>query len=187
MINITIYQRQKDVYDGFRMEGHARYAKYGKDIVCAGVSALVINTINSIEEFTGDTVTTTMQPDLVEMRMTSEQISPEAELLLRSLVLGLQGTMLKMNLQLFAHKKGMGSTKNGRDSESKRLGAKRADGQFVLAGNIIYKQRGTKIHPGVNVGRGGDDTLFALVDGVVRFERKGRDKKQASVYPVEAK
>ena len=95
--------------------------------------------------------------------------------------------MLKMNLQLFAHKKGMGSTKNGRDSESKRLGAKRADGQFVLAGNIIYKKRGTKIHPGVNVGRGGDDTLFALVDGVVRFERKGRDKKQASVYPVEAK
>ena len=95
--------------------------------------------------------------------------------------------MLKMNLQLFAHKKGMGSTKNGRDSESKRLGAKRADGQFVLAGNIIYKQRGTKIHPGVNVGRGGDDTLFALVDGVVRFERIGRDKKQASVYPVEAK
>ena len=72
-------------------------------------------------------------------------------------------------------------------SESKRLGAKRADGQFVLAGNILYRQRGTKIHPGVNVGRGGDDTLFALVDGVVRFERKGRDKKQASVYPVEAK
>ena len=95
--------------------------------------------------------------------------------------------MLKMNLELFAHKKGMGSTKNGRDSESKRLGAKKADGQHVLAGNIIYKQRGTKIHPGVNVGRGGDDTLFALVDGVVRYERKGRDKKQASVYPVEAK
>ena len=95
--------------------------------------------------------------------------------------------MLKMNLQLFAHKKGMGSTKNGRDSESKRLGAKRADGQFVLAGTILYRQRGTKIHPGVNVGSGGDDTLFALVDGVVRFERKGRDKKQASVYPVEAK
>ena len=95
--------------------------------------------------------------------------------------------MLNMNLQLFAHKKGMGSTKNGRDSESKRLGAKRADGQFVLAGNIIYRQRGTKSLPGVIVGRGGDDTLFALVDGVVRFERKGRDKKQASVYPVEAK
>ena len=71
-----------------------------------------------------------------------------------------------------------------RDSESKRLGAKRADGQFVKAGNILYRQRGTKIHPGLNVGRGGDDTLFALVDGVVRFERKGRDKKQVSIYPV---
>ena len=92
--------------------------------------------------------------------------------------------MLNMNLQLFAHKKGVGSTKNGRDSESKRLGAKRADGQFVLAGNILYRQRGTKIHPGVNVGRGGDDTLFALVDGTVKFERKGKDRKQVSGYPV---
>ena len=91
--------------------------------------------------------------------------------------------MMKMNLQFFAHKKGVGSTKNGRDSESKRLGAKRADGQFVKAGNILYRQRGTKIHPGLNVGRGGD-TLFALVDGVVRYERKGRDKKQVSIYPV---
>ena len=84
--------------------------------------------------------------------------------------------MMKMNLQFFAHKKGVGSTKNGRDSEAKRLGAKRADGQFVKAGNILYRQRGTKIHPGVNVGR--------LVDGVVRYERKGRDKKQVSIYPV---
>ena len=92
--------------------------------------------------------------------------------------------MMKMNLQFFAHKKGVGSTKNGRDSESKRLGAKRADGQFVKAANILYRQRGTKIHPGLNVGRGGDDTLFALVDGVVRYERKGRDKKQVSIYPV---
>ena len=95
--------------------------------------------------------------------------------------------MFKMNLQLFAHKKGVGSTKNGRDSESKRLGAKRADGQFFKAGNILYKQRGTHIHPGTNVGKGGDDTLFALVDGVVRFERLGKDKKQCSVYEVEAK
>ena len=92
--------------------------------------------------------------------------------------------MLNMNLQFFAHIKVVGSTKNGRDSESKRLGAKRADGQFVKAGNILYRQRGTKIHPGVNVGRGKDDTLFALVDGVVRFERKGRDKKQVSIVPV---
>ena len=94
--------------------------------------------------------------------------------------------MLKMNLQLFAHKKGVGSTKNGRDSESKRLGAKRADGQFVKAGNILYRQRGTKIHPGTNVGRGGDDTLFALTDGIVRFTRLGRDKKQVSIVPVSA-
>ena len=81
-----------------------------------------------------------------------------------------------------AHKKGMGSTKNGRDSESKRLGPKRADGQFVLAGNILVRQRGTKIHPGTNVGRGGDDTLFALKDGIVRFERMGNDRKKVSVY-----
>ena len=91
--------------------------------------------------------------------------------------------MMNLNLQFFAHKKGVGSTRNGRDSESKRLGAKRADGQFVKAGNILYRQRGTKIHPGMNVGRGGDDTLFALVDGVVRFGRKGRDLKQVSIYP----
>ncbi len=92
--------------------------------------------------------------------------------------------MIRINLQFFAHKKGVGSTKNGRDSESKRLGPKRADGQFVKAGNILYTQRGTKIHPGVNVGKGGNDTLFALVDGIVRYERKGRDKKQLSVRPI---
>ena len=88
-------------------------------------------------------------------------------------------------MQNFAHKKGVGSTKNGRDSESKRLGAKRADGQFVLAGNILYKQRGTHIHPGENVGRGSDDTLFAKIDGVVRYERMGRDRKKVSVYSVQ--
>ena len=90
--------------------------------------------------------------------------------------------MLRINVQLFAHKKGGGSTKNGRDSESKRLGTKRADGQFVLAGNILVKQRGTKIHPGNNVGRGSDDTLFAKIDGTVKFERVGRDRKRVSVY-----
>ena len=90
--------------------------------------------------------------------------------------------MLKLNIQLFAHKKGVGSTKNGRDSESKRLGVKRADGQFVLAGNILGRQRGTHIHPGTNVGIGSDDTLFALADGVVRFERMGKDRKRVSVY-----
>lgn len=93
--------------------------------------------------------------------------------------------MIRINLQLFASKKGVGSSKNGRDSESKRLGVKRSDGQFVPAGNILVRQRGTKIHPGLNVGRGGDDTLFAKVDGVVKFERKGKNKKQVSVYPLE--
>ena len=93
--------------------------------------------------------------------------------------------MLKINIQLFAHKKGMGSTKNGRDSESKRLGVKRADGQFVLAGNILVRQRGTHIHPGLNVGIGSDDTLFAKTDGAVRFERMGKDRKRVSVYAVE--
>lgn len=94
--------------------------------------------------------------------------------------------MLKMNLQYFASKKGVGSTKNGRDSISKRLGVKRQDGQVVSAGSILVRQRGTKIYPGVNVGIGGDDTLFAKVEGVVKFERVGRDRKKVSVYPVAA-
>ncbi len=92
--------------------------------------------------------------------------------------------MFTLNIQLFAHKKGMGSTKNGRDSESKRLGVKRGDGQFVTAGNILVRQRGTKIHPGINVKKGSDDTLFAVVDGKVKFERLGKDKKQVSVYEI---
>ena len=93
--------------------------------------------------------------------------------------------MLKINIQLFAHKKGQGSSHNGRESESKRLGTKRADGQTVLAGNILVKQRGTHFHPGTNVGRGSDDTLFAKIDGVVKFERVGRDRKQVSVYAAD--
>ena len=93
--------------------------------------------------------------------------------------------MLIISMQYFAHKKGMGSTKNGRDSNAQRLGAKRADGQFVLAGNILYRQRGTHIHPGKNVGIGSDDTLFAKIDGKVKYERLGKDRKQVSVYPAE--
>ncbi|KAI92229.1 50S ribosomal protein L27 [Spiroplasma melliferum] len=92
-----------------------------------------------------------------------------------------------LGLQLFASKKGVGSTKNGRDSHSKRLGAKRADGQTIRAGSIIYRQRGTKVHPGANVGRGGDDTLFALIDGIVKFEKFGRNKTKASVYQKQVK
>lgn len=93
--------------------------------------------------------------------------------------------LFNINLQLFASKKGVGSSKNGRDSESKRLGVKRADGQLVSSGSILVRQRGTKIHPGNNVGKGGDDTLFAKIEGVVKFERKGKDKKQVSVYAKE--
>ncbi len=91
--------------------------------------------------------------------------------------------MLKFNLQYFASKKGLGSTKNGRDSRAKRLGTKRADGQFVTAGNILVRQRGTRIHPGTNVRRGGDDTLFTVIDGVVKFERMGKNRTKVSVYP----
>jgi large subunit ribosomal protein L27 len=90
--------------------------------------------------------------------------------------------MLKLNIQLFASKKGVGSTRNGRDSQSKRLGAKLSDGQYASAGSIIYRQRGTKVHPGNNVGRGGDDTLFAMVSGIVKYERKGKTRTQVSVY-----
>ncbi len=92
--------------------------------------------------------------------------------------------MFSLNIQLFAHKKGMGSTKNGRDSESKRLGVKKGDGQYVKSGNILVRQRGTKIHPGINVKKGSDDTLFAVADGKVKFERIGKDKKQVSVYEI---
>jgi len=92
--------------------------------------------------------------------------------------------MYKINLQLFAHKKGVGSSRNGRDSQAQRLGVKRADGQFVLAGNILVRQRGTKFHPGTNVGIGSDDTLYALADGKVRFERLGKDKKQVKIEAV---
>lgn len=92
--------------------------------------------------------------------------------------------MIKVNLQLFAQKKGVGSSKNGRDSEAKRLGVKRGDGQFVKAGNILVRQRGTKIHPGENVGKGSDDTLFALADGKVKFSRLGKKRKQVSIIPA---
>lgn len=91
-----------------------------------------------------------------------------------------------LDLQFFASKKGVSSTKNGRDSAGRRLGAKKADGEYASAGSILYRQRGTKIHAGANVGRGGDDTLFAKADGIVKYERLGKDKKKVSVYPQQA-
>ena len=182
------------------MEGHAEYGEAGEDIVCAAVSSaayLVVNTLTDVRHVPP----LSLRVDEGQMFFRIEpKDEPLCRDLLAGLKLhlhrpggtvprvpegGLFGSlnphfterktivMLKINIQLFAHKKGMGSTKNGRDSESKRLGVKRADGQFVLAGNILVKQRGTQIHPGVNVGRGSDDTLFALVDGKVKFERMG--------------
>ncbi len=94
--------------------------------------------------------------------------------------------MIKLNIQLFASKKGTGSTKNGRDSNAQRLGAKKSDGQYASSGSIIYRQRGTRIHPGTNVGIGSDDTLFATIDGIVKFERKGKARTQVSVYPQDS-
>ena len=195
MTTVIIRKTADGVYKGFTCMGHAGFAGRGRDIVCASVSALVINTINSMEKLAGEEPEVATDEEMrehclwipwyLDFRGLPKNTAGNGGRSIWYLISRRCNTMLKMNLQFFAHKKGVGSTKNGRDSESKRLGAKRADGQFVKAGNILYRQRGTKIHPGVNVGRGGDDTLFALVDGVLRFERKGRDKKQASVYPVE--
>ena len=195
MIQVEIIRDASKAYVGFSIKGHAGYAEHGQDIICAAVSVLAQNTVNSIEQFTDDTFSGEIDEKTGSLAVSFPHgVGKDSRLLLDSMVLGLTSIAeeygkkyikirFRMNLQLFAHKKGVGSTKNGRDSESKRLGAKRADGQFVLAGNILYRQRGTHIHPGNNVGIGGDDTLFAKVDGVVRFERKGKDKKQVSVYP----
>ena len=205
MINITVKKR-KGSYLDFLSKGHAGYAEEGQDIVCAAVSALIITTVNSLEKFTEEQLEAEADEGYVSIHFKTNPNTERGKLLMDSLILGLteiehsynnryfdsksQGgvtTMMKMNLQLFAHqKKELVPQKNGRDSESKRLGAKRADGQFVKAGNILYRQRGTKIHAGENVGCGKDYTLFALTDGVVRFTRKGRDKKQVSIVPVEA-
>ena len=213
----AVFERAEDgELRSAEITGHAGSGEYGFDVVCASVSTLAINFVNSVEKFAG------YEPDLELneeeggfLRVTiPTDIPPHqremTQLFFESFFLGMakligelfrvrpnksyhrkltwrKTIMLKLNLanlQLFAHKKGGGSTSNGRDSQAKRLGAKAADGQTVTGGSILYRQRGTHIYPGVNVGRGGDDTLFAKVEGVVRFERKGRDKKQVSVYPI---
>ena len=160
MIAITVYQNSKGHKMGFKSKGHAGFADSGYDIICAGVSALVINFINSAEELCHAeySLDTDEETGMIDYRL-DKPATGDVALLMDSMILGLKGIQ--------------------RD-----YGAKRADGQFVKAGNILYRQRGTKIHPGTNVGIGGDDTLYAKVDGVLRFERVGRDKKQASVYPV---
>ena len=165
-------------------DGHTGYGVEGEDIVCAALSSIVQTAL------LGLLAVARVNVDFVRAHETRRR-RYSGHYAVRSFgfergVFGLYrfgGQLMFINIQLFAHKKGMGSSKNGRDSESKRLGAKRADGQAVLAGNILVRQRGTRIHPGNNVGLGKDDTLFALIDGVVKFERKGKEMKQVSVYP----
>ena len=198
----AVFERAEDgELRSAEITGHAESGEYGFDVVCASVSTLAINFINSIEKFAGYEPILELNEDeggylMVEIPKDLPSHQREmTQLFFESFFLGWQtyrrtllssskpelsqktnteeNIMLKMtlnNLQLFAHKKGGGSTSNGRDSQAKRLGAKAADGQTVTGGSILYRQRGTHIYPGVNVGRGGDDTLFAKVEGVVRFE-----------------
>ena len=183
MITVTFF-KSADYFKGFKISGHADFNTSGPDIVCAGVSSAAIMTANTITEVLHTDAEVTDSDGFINLSLSSAEAKEASHLILKLLFRRCK-VMIKVNLQLFAHKKGMGSTKNGRDSESKRLGVKRADGQKVLAGNILVKQRGTHIHPGNNVGIGSDDTLFAKIDGVVKFERVGKDRKRASVYPVE--
>ncbi len=207
MIRFLIGRNGEGKITHLQIKGHAGYADEGYDIVCAAVSTSLWMAMKGIEEQGLAGITYEEDDGFVDCYLTGER-EEAADAILNSLIITIfelakqykkisssfsmkicksdkqRGVkiMFALNIQLFAHKKGVGSTKNGRDSESKRLGAKRADGQAVLAGNILVRQRGTKIHPGVNVGIGSDDTLYALIDGKVKFERKGRDKKQVSVY-----
>ena len=204
MTHVTLI-RDRSGLVGFEAKGHTGYADEGSDIVCSAVSALTQTAALGINEVLK--IQTAL--DITEANMylmlpadISDQDCEKAQIILKTMALGLRSiaatygdtskyqkgrcnTMMNINLQLFAHKKGGGSTKNGRDSESKRLGPKRADGQFVLAGNILVRQRGTHFHPGVNVGLGKDDTLYAKADGIVRFETKHLGRREVSVYAEE--
>ena len=204
MTHVTLI-RDRSGLVGFEAKGHTGYADEGSDIVCSAVSALTqtaalgINEVLKIQTALDITEAICISCFLqtYPIRTAKKHRSfwkrwhwasgplPLPMVITSKYQKGRCNTMMNINLQLFAHKKGGGSTKNGRDSNAKRLGPKRADGQFVKAGNILVRQRGTHIHPGVNVGIGTDDTLFAKADGVVRFERLGKDRKQVSVYPAE--
>ena len=199
MTKVEIFNHDGRIH-GFSVSGHSGYAEEGSDIVCAAVSAAVTFAECTINDVLGNHANTKVKEEEPRITLTLPAACDDEDAV-QAVLTGFMLTvcslrdnypeyievmevkqMLKIGFQFFAHTKGGGSTKNGRDSESKRLGVKRADGQFVLAGNILVRQRGTHIHPGVNVGIGSDDTLFALVDGHVKFERKGKDRKQCSVY-----
>ena len=202
MIKVLVKQNNNQIVN-LSITGHADSGEYGKDLVCAGVSTVGIGAMNMLAKkgFLAKGLGT-IEINEGYINVVVNHTDEVCQVVLETLVVTLETMvesygrfikiskvevlhmMFKLDLQLFASKKGVGSTKNGRDSKSKRLGAKLSDGQFATAGSIIYRQRGTKIHPGTNVGKGGDDTLFATVDGVVKFERLGRDRKQVSVYPA---
>ena len=171
MTKVT-FSLQEDKILAVDILGHAGYAEEGEDIVCAAISSAVMLTHALLYDVQHIPVDTLIEDDGAHIRFTLPKGDVERG----------QDALCALKLH-FSELEQNYSTKNGRDSESKRLGVKRADGQTVPAGNILVRQRGTKIHPGVNVGRGKDDTLFAKVEGVVRFERLGKDRKQVSVYP----
>ena len=188
----------------FEVQGHSGYAPEGEDIVCAAVTSAVRLAECAVNDVLGlEAAVKVRQKDAYLALKLPAKLGQTAESTCQTLMTALMVhfaqlheeypdhiivlevyDMLKIGLQFFAHKKGVGSTRNGRDSEAKRLGVKRADGQFVLAGNILVRQRGTHIHPGVNVGKGSDDTLFALKSGKVKFERLGKDRKQVSIVEI---
>ena len=171
MITVTMHTNHKGLYDGFHIEGHADgFEKDGEyDLICASVSAITLTIAAGLR-------------DVLHMEGTFDSDFGYMDVHLDSP--GEVNFMLLFNLQLFAHKKGVSSTKNGRDSNAQRLGTKMHAGQIAKPGNIIVRQRGTHLHPGLNVKLGKDDTLFATAEGRIAFERLGRDKRQVSVYPV---
>ena len=168
MIQVQVYKETRK-YKKILILGHAMYDDYGKDIVCSACSSIVTTTVNGILALKEGTLDYIIQ------------------LILKLIFVKVRRRImkfLKLDIQLFAHHKGQGSTSNGRDSIGRRLGAKASDGEYVTAGSIIYRQRGTRIFPGTNTRRGNDDSIYSTIDGIVKFERLGRDKKKASVYPV---
>ena len=194
MIKVKL-TKNNNYYKRIIITGHANYDDFGKDIVCAAVSSTVITSVNSCltidnesisyEDKNGLDIKVLKDDDIITKIinvMITNLYELEKEYPKNIKIKEEMNRLMEFNIQLFAHKKGQSSTSNGRDSAGRRLGAKASDGEYVTAGSIIYRQRGTKIHPGTNVGRGTDDTLFAKISGYVKYSRLGRDRKQVSVY-----
>ena len=185
MIKVKYYYDDDFSIRGFCLKGHADYAEIGYDIVCSAVTSNAIAVINSLDKLVKVEFEKVIGKEGHIECIVKDGYLEDSKLLLNHFQLAIEEIKREYpkNIKILK-KKGVGSSKNGRDSISKRLGVKRFDGQVVTAGSIIVRQRGTKIHPGTNVGKGGDDTLFALVDGAVKFERKDKKRKKVSVYPV---